>query len=56
MLLAWPAAAQEKQEEQSFWSRPDLLDDPGGGIPNPHNPSRRIGNGAVFGLRSLITF
>ncbi len=29
---------------------------PGGGIPNPSNPPRRIGNEAVFGLRTNITF
>jgi porin len=29
---------------------------PGGGIPNPRHPGQRIGNEAVFGLRSLITF
>jgi porin len=29
---------------------------PGGGIPNPNNPSQRIGNEAIFGLRSTITF
>lgn len=29
---------------------------PGGGIPNPDNPSERIGNEAVFGLRTVIAF
>ena len=29
---------------------------PGGGIPNPNNPARRIGNEAVFGVRTNITF
>jgi porin len=29
---------------------------PSGGIPNPNNPSQRIGNEAIFGLRSTITF
>ena len=29
---------------------------PGGGIPNPNNPTSTIGNAAVFGLRSVITF
>ncbi len=29
---------------------------PGGGIPNPNAPGRKIGNAAVLGLRSTITF
>jgi porin len=29
---------------------------PGGGVPNPANPSARIGDEAVFALRSVITF
>lgn len=29
---------------------------PGGGIPNPLDPTRRIANEAVFGLRTVITF
>jgi porin len=29
---------------------------PGGGIPNPTNPTQRIGNEAIFGLRNTITF
>jgi porin len=29
---------------------------PGGGIANPNDPTRRIGNEAVFGLRNIITF
>ena len=29
---------------------------PGGGIPNPNNPTQRIGNEAIFGLRSTMTF
>jgi len=29
---------------------------PGGGIANPNQPGKRIGNEAVFGLRSTITF
>jgi porin len=29
---------------------------PGGGIPDPNNPIVRIGNEAVFGLRSAVTF
>lgn len=29
---------------------------PGGGIPNPDNPTQRVGNEAIFGLRSILTF
>ncbi len=29
---------------------------PGGGISNPNNPSQRVGNEAIFGLRSVLTF
>lgn len=29
---------------------------PGGGLQNPANPSKQIGNEAIFGLRSTITF
>jgi porin len=29
---------------------------PGGGIPNPNAPGRKIGDAAVFGLRTTITF
>lgn len=29
---------------------------PGGGVPNPNNPTQLIGNAAVFGLRSVVTF
>ena len=29
---------------------------PSGGIPNPTQPSRLIGNEAVFGLRTVVTF
>jgi porin len=29
---------------------------PGGGIPNPNNPTQRVGNEAIFGLRSVVTF
>lgn len=29
---------------------------PGGGIPNPNDPARRIGNEAILGLRSIVTF
>ncbi|SRR5579883_2509547 len=29
---------------------------PGGGIPNPDNPTLRIGDESIFGLRSSITF
>jgi hypothetical protein len=29
---------------------------PSGGIPNPVNPAKRIGNEAVFGARTVVTF
>jgi porin len=29
---------------------------PGGGIQNPNNPSQRVGNETIFGLRSVVTF
>ena len=29
---------------------------PGGGVTNPSNPTRRIGNEAVFGIRTNVTF
>jgi len=29
---------------------------PSGGIPNPENPSQRVGNEAVVGLRTNIIF
>jgi porin len=29
---------------------------PGGGITDPNNPSQSVGNAAVFGLRSVVTF
>jgi porin len=29
---------------------------PGGGIQNPNNPAQRVGNEAIFGLRSIMTF
>ena len=29
---------------------------PGGGIVNPNDPSQSVGNEAVFGLRSIVTF
>jgi porin len=29
---------------------------PGGGIPDPDNPSIRVGDEAIFGLRSVVTF
>jgi porin len=29
---------------------------PGGGIPNPNNPTQRIANEAIFGMRNVITF
>ncbi len=29
---------------------------PGGGVPDPSNPNRRVGDAAVFGARSVVTF
>ena len=29
---------------------------PGGGVANPNRPGKRIGNAAIFGLRSIVTF
>ena len=29
---------------------------PGGGLPNPNAPARRLSDAAVFGLRTTITF
>ena len=29
---------------------------PGGGVLNPNNPAQRVGNEAIFGLRSAVTF
>jgi len=29
---------------------------PGGGIANPDNPGKRIGNAAILGLRTVLTF
>ena len=29
---------------------------PGGGVPNPNAPGQRIGNAAILGLRTTITF
>jgi porin len=34
---------------QYFWM-------PGGGVVNPTNPARRIGNEAVFGIRTNVVF
>lgn len=38
--------------------QPDFqyITNPGGGIPNPAAPGQKIGNAAVFGLRSVIAF
>ncbi|HTZ35292.1 MAG TPA: carbohydrate porin [Stellaceae bacterium] len=38
--------------------QPDFqyIANPGGGIVNPNAPGERIGNAAIFGLRTLITF
>ncbi|MEO9190517.1 MAG: carbohydrate porin, partial [Acetobacteraceae bacterium] len=40
---------QIQPDFQYFWM-------PGGGVVNPSNPTARIGNAAVFGIRSAITF
>jgi hypothetical protein len=29
---------------------------PGGGVADPTSPDRRIGNAAVFGVRTTVTF
>jgi porin len=42
-----------------WWQvQPDFqyIFNPGGGIPNPLAPSRKIGDAAVIGLRTAITF
>lgn len=42
-----------------WWQlQPDFqyIFNPGGGVPSHANPSRRIGNEAVFGLRTVVTF
>jgi porin len=42
-----------------WWQvQPDFqyIINPGGGIPNPIAPSRRIGDAAVLGIRSVVTF
>jgi porin len=42
-----------------WWSvQPDFqyFFTPGGGIANPNNPGQSVGNAAVFGLRSVVTF
>jgi porin len=42
-----------------WWQiQPDFqyIFNPGGGVLNPANPTKRIGDAAVFGLRSTITF
>jgi porin len=38
--------------------QPDFqyVSNPGGGIPNPAAPNRKIGDAAIFGLRAAITF
>jgi porin len=40
---------QLQPDFQYFWM-------PGGGVPDPINPTRRIGNAAIFGLRTAVTF
>jgi porin len=63
---AFPARGSETFIEVTYqlhatgwWQvQPDFqyVFNPGGGIPNPNNPSQRIGNEAIFGLRSTVTF
>ena len=40
---------QVQPDFQYYWM-------PGGGTPDPTNPTRRIGNAAVFGIRTNVTF
>ena len=51
-------ATYQAQIEPWWQLQPDVqyVFNPGGGVPDPGNPARRIGNAAVFGLRSLVTF
>ena len=38
--------------------QPDLqyVFNPGGGLPDPNRPGRRIGGAAILGLRTVVTF
>ena len=41
-----------------FPGQPDFqyVINPGGGLPNPRRPDRRIGDAAILGLRGTVTF
>jgi len=42
-----------------WWQlQPDFqyITNPSGGIVNPNAPGQKIGNAAIFGLRTIITF
>ena len=64
--IAYPVRSTETFIEATYdfaaapwWSvQPDFqyVFNPGGGIPNPANPTQRIGNEAIFGVRNVITF
>ncbi len=51
-------ATYQAQIEPWWQVQPDFqyVFNPGGGIADPGNPTRRIGDAAVFGLRSVVTF
>jgi len=61
-----PIRSEETVVELTYqWSltaawqlQPDFqyITNPGGGILNPHVPGQKIGNAAIFGVRTLITF
>jgi porin len=65
-VLGYPVRSREAVLEVTYqvqvtdwWQlQPDFqyVVAPGGGIPNPNAPDRKIGNAAVLGLRSAITF
>lgn len=40
---------QVQPDFQYFWM-------PGGGVVNPNNPTSRIGNEAILGVRTVVTF
>ena len=51
-------ATYQAQIEPWWQLQPDVqyVIKPGGGLPDPSRPTRRIGDAAVFGLRSVMTF
>jgi porin len=65
-LMPYPVRGSEHVVELTYqyqaapwWIvQPDLqyVINPGGGIPNPNDPSRVIGNELVIGVRTIITF